>query len=117
MVYAGKTYDIAQCNNAYIFPGLGLGVLAGKVERITEKMLTAASRTLAAHSPLAAAESGGLLPPVAEIETISRAIALAIAKAAQQEGVAPQLSEEQLLARIEQTYWQARYTAYKRSSF
>ncbi|OMP91368.1 NAD-dependent malic enzyme [Raoultella terrigena] len=117
VVYAGKTYDIAQCNNAYIFPGLGLGVLAGKVERITEKMLTAASRTLAAHSPLAAAESGGLLPPVAEIETISRAIALAIAKVAQQEGVAPQLSEEQLLARIEQTYWQARYTAYKRSSF
>ncbi|MCF6687588.1 NAD-dependent malic enzyme [Raoultella terrigena] len=117
VLYAGKTYDIAQCNNAYIFPGLGLGVLAGKVKRITEKMLTAASRTLAAHSPLAAAESGGLLPPVAEIETISRAIALAITKIAQQEGVAPQLSEEQLLARIEQTYWQARYTAYKRSSF
>lgn len=117
VVYAGKTYDIAQCNNAYIFPGLGLGVLAGKVERITEKMLTAASRTLAAHSPLATAESGGLLPPVGEIETISRAIALAIVKVAQQEGVAPQLSEDRLIERIEQTYWQARYTAYKRSSF
>ncbi|MBT0647597.1 NAD-dependent malic enzyme, partial [Escherichia coli] len=45
--YDGKTYDIAQCNNAYIFPGLGLGILASKAERVTEAMLITCSKTLA----------------------------------------------------------------------
>ena len=114
--YDGKTYDIAQCNNAYIFPGLGLGILASKAERVTEAMLITCSKTLAAHSPLATRETGGLLPPVEEIEMISRAIAADVARAAQQDGVAPQIDEVQLAANIDKTFWRARYTAYKRSS-
>ena len=115
--YDGKTYDIAQCNNAYIFPGLGLGILASKAERVTEAMLITCSKTLAAHSPLATRETGGLLPPVEEIEMISRAIAADVARAAQQDGVAPQIDEVQLAANIDKTFWRARYTAYKRSPF
>lgn len=80
--YDGKTYDIAQCNNAYIFPGLGLGILASKAQRVTEAMLITCSKTLAAHSPLASRETGALLPPVEEIEMISRAIAAEVACAA-----------------------------------
>lgn len=114
--YNGKTYDIAQCNNAYIFPGLGLGILASKAERVTEAMLITCSKTLAAHSPLATRETGGLLPPVEEIEMISRAIAAEVARAAQLDGVAPQIDEAQLAANIDKTFWRARYTAYKRSS-
>ena len=91
--YDGKTYDIAQCNNAYVFPGLGLGILASKAARVTEGMLIACSKTLAAHSPLATRDAGGLLPPVDEIEMISRAIAAEVARAAQQDGVAPQIDE------------------------
>ena len=115
--YDGKTYDIAQCNNAYIFPGLGLGILASKAQRVTEAMLITCSKTLAAHSPLASRETGALLPPVEEIEMISRAIAAEVARAAQREGVAPQIDEAQLAANIDKTFWRARYTAYKRSSF
>ncbi|HDG9834006.1 NAD-dependent malic enzyme [Raoultella ornithinolytica] len=112
----GATYDIAQCNNAYIFPGLGLGILATKAERVTEAMLITCSKTLAAHSPLATTGKGGLLPPVEEIEMISRAIALDVALVAQAEGVAAKLSEEELIANIDKTFWHARYTSYKRSS-
>lgn len=115
--YDGKTYDIAQCNNAYIFPGLGLGILASKAQRVTEAMLITCSKTLAAHSPLASRETGALLPPVEEIEMISRAIAAEVARAAQRDGVAPQIDEAQLAANIDKTFWRARYTAYKRSSF
>ena len=115
--FLGQEYEIAQCNNAYIFPGLGLGVLAGKASRITEGMLIVASKTLAAHSPLASTGIGGLLPPVEKIEEISRTIAFEVARVAQLEGVAPTMSEETLLNNIDKTYWKASYTSYKRASF
>ncbi|SCC12910.1 NAD-dependent malic enzyme [Kosakonia oryziphila] len=115
--YQGKSYEIAQCNNAYIFPGLGLGILAGKLTRVTDSMLSVASKTLAAFSPLANTEKGGLLPPVDIIETVSKAIALQVAYAGQQEGVGPVMSEEELKTRLENVYWDARYKAYKRASF
>jgi malate dehydrogenase (oxaloacetate-decarboxylating) len=51
--YEGKTYPIAQCNNSYIFPGIGLGVLSSGATRITDNMLMAASEALADVSPLA----------------------------------------------------------------
>ena len=79
-------------------------------------MLITCSKTLAAHSPLATTGKGGLLPPVEEIEMISRAIALDVALVAQAEGVAEKLSEEELIANIDNTFWHARYTSYKRSS-
>lgn len=115
--YQDQLYDIAQCNNAYIFPGLGLGILAAKARRVTEGMLMAASHALAAHSPLVLTEQGGLLPPVAEIETLSRAIAFAVGRAAQQDDVAPAMSEDALRTAIEDMFWQAQYAPYKRASF
>ncbi|MDU4352455.1 NAD-dependent malic enzyme [Phytobacter diazotrophicus] len=115
--YDGAVYEIAQCNNAYIFPGLGLGILAGNAKRVTENMLMAASQALAAHSPQATLERGGLLPAVEDIGEISRAIALATARAAQQDGVAPQASDDELHAAIEKTFWEAQYAPYKRASF
>lgn len=109
-------YDIAQCNNAYIFPGLGLGVLASKALRVTEGMLMTASRALAAHSPLVKTEKGGLLPPVDDIEAVSRNIALAVARTAMEEGIAPTVSDAALEKRIEQMYWKAKYASYRRAS-
>ncbi|KGT93049.1 malate dehydrogenase [Erwinia typographi] len=114
--WQGKNYEIAQCNNAYIFPGLGLGVLAGKASRVTEVMLIAASQTLAAYSPLAKTGKGGLLPPVEMIETVSRAIAVAVARTAQHEGVAPAMSDEALSDSINNTWWTADYKKYRHSS-
>ncbi|WP_312948343.1 NAD-dependent malic enzyme [Superficieibacter sp.] len=109
-------YDIAQCNNAYVFPGLGLGVLASKARRVTEGMLMTASRTLAAHSPLVRTEKGGLLPPVDDIEAVSRSIALAVARTAVEEGIAPAQSDAALEERIARMYWKAEYASYRRSS-
>ncbi|SEK34120.1 malate dehydrogenase (oxaloacetate-decarboxylating) [Kosakonia sacchari] len=115
--YQDESYEIAQCNNAYIFPGLGLGILAGKLTRVTDTMLSVASKTLSAFSPLANTEKGGLLPPVEIIEAVSKAIALKVAHAGQQEGVGPMMSEEELTTRLDNIYWDARYKAYKRASF
>src|SRR5690606_25868902 len=80
--YKGKSYPIAQCNNSYIFPGVGLGVLAAKARIISDEMLRTASETLAAASPLANTGKGGLLPPLSELSALSKKIAFAVAKVA-----------------------------------
>jgi len=82
--YQGKTYPVAQCNNSYIFPGIGLGVLAVKAKRISDDMLRIASETLAAASPLANTGEGGLLPPLTQLAELSKKIAFEVAKVAMQ---------------------------------
>ncbi|QWA13137.1 NAD-dependent malic enzyme [Sodalis ligni] len=115
--YQDRCYEIPQCNNAYIFPGLGLGILAAKARRVTDGMLLAASQALAGLSPLSTTGQGPLLPAIADIQRVSKTIAAEVARAAQREGVAPAVSEEVLQNRLEAEFWQADYLLYKRSSF
>ncbi|AVQ88650.1 NAD-dependent malic enzyme [Plesiomonas shigelloides] len=117
VLHNGETYPIAQCNNSYIFPGIGLGVLASGARRVTDAMLMTASRALADCSPLASQGEGSLLPCLSEIQRVSKYIALQVAKTAQFEGVAVQTSDEALEQNIEQNFWQAVYRQYKRTSF
>ncbi len=115
--YKEKLYPIAQCNNSYIFPGIGLGVLASGAKRVTDGMLMAASRALAECSPLAQNGEGALLPNIDDIQAVSKTIAMQVGKAAQLQGVAIVTSEEALAKAIEHNYWQPQYRAYKRTSF
>ncbi|MEF1219977.1 NAD-dependent malic enzyme, partial [Photobacterium damselae] len=96
VVYNGKTYPIAQCNNSYIFPGIGLGVLAVNARRVTDQMLQESSRALAECSPLAIHGHGALLPPLEEIQNVSRKIAFAVAKKAVEQHKAPKKSDERI---------------------
>ncbi|WP_434677626.1 NAD-dependent malic enzyme [Pseudomonas sp. R1-18] len=112
----GRTIHIAQCNNSYIFPGIGLGVVACSASRITDRMLMAASNALAECSPMVTGQGDAVLPPLKEIQQVSRKIALAVAKEAQAEGLALETSEELLLAAIERNFWTPDYRAYRRRS-
>ncbi|MDN3652081.1 NAD-dependent malic enzyme [Thalassotalea ponticola] len=114
--YQGKSYPIAQCNNSYIFPGIGLGVVAAKIRFISDEMLMAASETLAEESPLANTGKGGLLPPLTQISEISKKIAFKIGKIAIEQGLALEVSDEQLLQSIEDNYWKPEYRQYKRTT-
>ncbi|WP_312414505.1 NAD-dependent malic enzyme [Pseudescherichia sp.] len=111
-----KLYPIAQCNNAYIFPGVGLGVIAAGASRITDEMLMAASETLAEHSPLRTNDNGMVLPGLDEIQHVSRAIAFAVGKVAQEEGVAVKTSAEALSQAIDDNFWRPEYRSYRRTS-
>lgn len=117
VIHKDKIYPIAQCNNSYIFPGIGLGVLAAKASRVTDGMLMAASRALADCSPLAKEGEGALLPEVDDIQEVSRYIALKVAKVAQLESVAVLTSDEALLDAIEANFWNPEYRRYRRTSF
>ncbi|MBC3767693.1 NAD-dependent malic enzyme [Neptunicella marina] len=113
--YKGKTYPIAQCNNAYIFPGIGLGVLAGGIRRITNEMLMVASETLAESSPIST--SGELLPPLTQVAELSKKIAFAINKVAQAQNLALEITDEVLLSKIEKNFWKPAYREYRRVSW
>lgn len=112
----GKQYPIAQCNNSYIFPGIGLGVIASGASRVTDEMLMAASETLAQHSPLVNNGEGPALPELKDIQTVSRAIAFAVGKVAQEQGVAVKTSAEALLQAISDNFWLPEYRNYRRTS-
>ena len=114
--YKGKTHAIAQCNNSYIFPGLGLGVVAANINRITDEMLIVASETLAEASPRANTGEGDLLPPITEIGELSKKIAFAVAKIAFKQGLALEINDEMLIAKIERNFWKPEYRQYKRIS-
>ncbi|WP_166424375.1 NAD-dependent malic enzyme [Paraglaciecola sp. 20A4] len=114
--YKGKIYPIAQCNNSYIFPGIGLGVLAAKASLISDEMLMATSAALANASPLANGLGTALLPPLTGIAQLSKKIAFDVGKVAQKQGLALEVSDEMLSERIDGNFWKAEYRPYKRVS-
>jgi malate dehydrogenase (oxaloacetate-decarboxylating) len=114
--YKGKTYPIVQCNNSYIFPGIGLGVIAAKAALISDEMLMATSAALAEASPLGSTGQGNLLPPLGDIAKLSKKIAFDVGKVAQQQGLALEVTDEVLKARIENNFWTPEYRPYKRVS-
>lgn len=117
VVHDGKTYPIAQCNNAYIFPGIGLGVVSSGAKRVTDAMLMAASRALAREAPLVKEGKGSLLPALSQIRELSKAIAFDVAAQAQQEGVALRTDGIKLRQAIERSSWTPEYRRYRRRSF
>jgi malate dehydrogenase (oxaloacetate-decarboxylating) len=116
VMFNGKEHIIPQCNNSYIFPGIGLGVVAVGAKRITDEMLMVASETLAAASPRANTGEGSLLPPLTQVEALSKKIAFNVAKKAIEQSVALEISDEKLASLIERNYWLPEYRDYKRVS-
>lgn len=104
-----KTVTIGQCNNSYIFPGVGLGVVASGAKRVTDAMFMAAAQALAAQSPAIEDKSASLFPSLTRIRDVSFAIALAVAKTAQEEGHAEKGPPEDLERKIRATMWEPAY--------
>jgi len=109
--YNGRTIPIAQCNNIYIFPAIGLGVVASGARRVTDPMILAAARALAENSPALHDASASLLPALTDLRKVAVQIATAIGLEAQKAGVAPKMTEEKLRQRVVETQWTPAYTA------
>ena len=110
----GKEFRIDQNNNAYVYPGIGLGAIAVRAHRISDGMFLAAANAIAAQSPTRRAPDANLLPPLVEIRKLSFQVALAVARQAQKEGCADALSEEQTAAAIKVKMWEPLYASYRR---
>ncbi len=112
--YNGQTIPITQTNNSYIFPGVALGVIASRARRVTDPMFMAAARALAKLSPTEADKNGRLLPPVAELRSVSFTVAVAVAEEALKENLAPSLALEDLKPAIRADVWEPHYLPYRR---
>ena len=109
VTYQDVTHPIAQCNNSYIFPAMGLGILASEATRVTDRMFMAAAMALKQLSPALRDSSASLLPPLHEIRSSTRQVAQAVALAAQSEGVSPKMTASELERRLDETMWDPKY--------
>jgi malate dehydrogenase (oxaloacetate-decarboxylating) len=104
----GICYEISQANNALIFPGLGLGVIAARARRVTDGMLLAAARAVADLVDIST-PGAPLLPRVVDLRETSVAVAAAVATAAEAEGVASAPLDADLVGQVRALMWEPRY--------
>jgi malate dehydrogenase (oxaloacetate-decarboxylating) len=109
--HEGRTYTIAQANNALVFPGIGLGVMVARARRITDEMIAAAADAVAGLSD-ATVPGSSLLPPVTNLRTVSAAVAMAVARAAEKEGLA-QVPLDDPVQQVHQAMWRPQYPRFE----
>ena len=109
MQIGAEMVAVAQCNNVFAFPGIGLAVTAVGATRITDAMLTAAATAVGAAAPIHGDPRAQLLPARSELVDTATIVARAVARAAVSGGVAPELSDEEVDAAIASTRWKPRY--------
>ncbi len=110
----GKVIPISQVNNSYIFPGLALGILVSRAQRVTDAMIMAAARALASLSPARENPEAPLLPPIADARKVSLVVAESVGRQAIAEGVANIADESTLNAQLRAYVWEPVYLPYER---
>jgi malate dehydrogenase (oxaloacetate-decarboxylating)(NADP+) len=112
VTYQGKTFVPGQGNNAYIFPGVGLGVIACEARHVTDHMFFTAAKTLANHVLESDLAQGRIFPALTRIQEVSAVIATAVAEVAYEEKLARKKRPKDLLAFIKSQMFVPHYTSY-----
>ena len=109
-----RTIRIGQCNNSFIFPGVGLGVIASGARRVTEGMFVAAARVLSEFSPSLHDPDAPLYPPLETVREVSRKVALAVGMEAGASGLTEVTSFEKLEHSVSEKMWKPHYVPLER---
>ena len=113
----GVKFKVDQTNNSYIFPGVGLGVIAVDATRISDEMLMVAAKALAAASPTLSDPKANLLPPVTALRDVAETVALAVALQAHKEGLTKKgIETDQIEGLVRAKIWSPHYLSYARVS-
>ena len=96
----GKVFRADQTNNAYVYPGIGLGAIATGSRRLSDGMFLAAAHAVAAKSPTTADPGANLLPPLRQIRELTFHVAVAVGKQAQKEGLTRPMSDETIATAV-----------------
>jgi malate dehydrogenase (oxaloacetate-decarboxylating) len=109
----GRLITTGQCNNAFIFPGVGLGVIAAGARRVTDAMFSAAARVLSEFSPALSDPDGPLFPPLESVREISYRVALAVGAEAVRAGLTA-IRLDSLERAVTNKMWTAQYVPLRR---
>ena len=107
--HGDRTIKIGQCNNAFIFPGVGLGVIATKAQRVTNAMFVAAARALSEFSPARKDPTESLFPALEDVREVSFKVAIAVATEAQSAGLAESTPTGELEKLVRTKMWSPNY--------
>jgi malate dehydrogenase (oxaloacetate-decarboxylating) len=105
VLFEGRKYVIGQCNNVFVFPGVGVGVVVSEASRVTDAMFLAAARTLADFTLAGNGAEGRLYPSLRDLRRVSRLIAVKIAQTARDQGSGRTLEDAEIEAEIEASCW------------
>jgi malate dehydrogenase (oxaloacetate-decarboxylating) len=111
--FGGKVIDVAQTNNSYIFPGMALGIVSSRAKRVSEGMIMAAAKALAALSPTHQDPNGALLPPLDTLRAVSLSVAVALGRQAESEGLA-EVKGDAFVEAVHANVWEPVYLPYRR---
>ena len=104
VVHEDVSHVIGQANNVYIFPGMGLGVLAVRARTVTDGMFLNAAKALAEHTPPSAVANGQIYPDIADVRAVAVSVARAVAERAIFEGVADPVDDVDAVIAAEQWF-------------
>ena len=111
--YEGKSYTIGQCNNVFIFPGVGLGVISSGATRVTDRMFLEAADVLSKYAPILNNPYASIFPRLTELRAISRDVAIAVGKEAIKEGICINPPED-IEKAIQENMWEPTYPTFKK---
>ena len=115
--HGGKLHTISQCNNSYIFPGVGLGVVSSRARFVTDNMMMAASYALAEYAAKHKTDATALLPDLDDIRSVSQHIAARVYRQAIDDGVASARTDEEISEAVAANFWVPDYRPFRRISF
>jgi len=111
--YEGKNYVIGQCNNVFVFPGVGLGVIASTATRVTDRMFLEAAKVVSKYSPILDNPYASLFPRINQLRAISRDVARAVAEEAIREGICTKPPKDVKQAVLD-NMWEPKYASFKK---
>jgi malate dehydrogenase (oxaloacetate-decarboxylating) len=112
--WKGRSLAVSQCNNMYVFPGMGLGALVARALKVTDEMFLAASSALSAMVTPEQEALGRLLPDIKNIREVSFTVAMAVAKEARDSGLGRLLEDKELEKVIRKAQWEPTFNPYRR---
>ena len=111
--YEGKRFVTSQCNNMFVFPGIGLGALVSQTTRVTTKMFLKASRAVSGFVTTQQRRQNMLLPDLNDIRRVSLVVAKAVAIEARESGLGRLLSDDELERQIAKAQWEPHYYPFR----
>jgi malate dehydrogenase (oxaloacetate-decarboxylating) len=109
----GVTHHIGQCNNAFVFPGIGLGVCVARARSLPDAAFAAAARAVSGFTGTAAGPGASIFPPLAELREVSHVVATAVAHALIDAGSAPPATPAENETRLTDAIWEPAYLEYR----